>query len=163
MSVYYVLAPELGTVKIGFAEKPKSRFSKIQSDCPTRLILLAIEDGDETTEGERHARFADYRQRGEWFRHEGELLEYISTLAPVPAKVPSLNARLIAVGISKTYASQILSGKQRPAISLAIHIFRETGWRHARIADLTEGQMAVFEEVDPWTPRQDATDQSAAA
>jgi hypothetical protein len=55
-------------------------------------------------------------------------------------------------GISKSYASEILSGSRDPSRPLAIHIFRKTGWRHASIADLTETQMRVFEAVDPWTP-----------
>lgn len=65
-----------------------------------------------------------------------------------------------AVGISKSYASQILSddpAQQRaPSRPLAIHIYRRTGWRHASIADLTDDQLATLETVDPWTPRQQA-------
>lgn len=60
-------------------------------------------------------------------------------------------------GISKGYASDILNGK-RPTLGrpIAIHIYRTTGWRHPVIADLTEEQMAVFEQVDPWSPREAA-------
>lgn len=64
-----------------------------------------------------------------------------------------------AVGISQSYASMILSDESTPAQSrrtpprsLAILIFRKTGWRHESIAELTEEQMQVFEEVEPWTP-----------
>lgn len=55
-----------------------------------------------------------------------------------------------ASGISQTYASLIERGKQRPSRSLAIHLYRKTGWRHESIAELTEDQMAVFEQVEPW-------------
>jgi Helix-turn-helix. len=60
-------------------------------------------------------------------------------------------------GISKSYASEILNGK-RPTLGrpIAIHIYRKTGWRHESIADLTEDQMEVFEQVDPWSPREAA-------
>lgn len=62
-----------------------------------------------------------------------------------------------AAGISKSYASEILAGKRenlgRP---LAIHIYRMTGWRHSSIADLTEDQMRVFEQVDPWSSPREA-------
>lgn len=62
-----------------------------------------------------------------------------------------------AAGISKSYASEILNGKRetlgRP---LAIHIYRTTGWRHSSIADLTEEQMQVYEQVDRWSPREAA-------
>lgn len=64
-----------------------------------------------------------------------------------------------AAGISLSYANKILlDGDHRrvPPRSLAILIFRKTGWRHESIAELTEDQMAVFEEVDPWTPRAQA-------
>ena len=71
---------------------------------------------------------------------------------------PTPSAVRDAAGISQSYASMILSdeeGKRRvPPRSLAILIFRKTGWRHSTIADLTEEQMAVFEQVDPWSPRQ---------
>jgi transcriptional regulator with XRE-family HTH domain len=56
-------------------------------------------------------------------------------------------------GISKGYASDILNGKRKTLNRpLAIHIFRTTGWRHESIADLTDAQMATFEQVDPWSP-----------
>jgi hypothetical protein len=43
--------------------------------------------------------------------------------------------------------------KRVPPRSLAILLFRKTNWKHESIADLTEEQMRVFEQVDPWTPR----------
>lgn len=72
---------------------------------------------------------------------------------------PSPKAIVEATGISPSYASMILSdGEHRriPPRSLAILIFRKTGWKHESIGDLTEQQMRVFEEVDPWVPRADA-------
>lgn len=59
--------------------------------------------------------------------------------------------------ISKSYASEILSGKRAPARALAIHIMRKTGWRHERIADLTDADIAALERIEPYQP------QSAAA
>lgn len=58
--------------------------------------------------------------------------------------------------ISASYASEIINGKRTPARPLAIHIFRKTGWKHDLIADLTDAQIDVLEQVEPWTPRQDA-------
>ena len=61
-----------------------------------------------------------------------------------------------AVDISISYANKIMmsEGEHRriPPRSLAILIFRKTGWRHDSIAGLTEEQMQVFEQVDPWSP-----------
>lgn len=57
-------------------------------------------------------------------------------------------------GISPSYASMILSGKrEKIPRSLAIHILRKTGWRHALLADLTDEQISVLEAIEPWQPR----------
>jgi transcriptional regulator with XRE-family HTH domain len=69
---------------------------------------------------------------------------------------PSFTTLVEAAGISRGYASDILNGKQSPSRPLAIHIFRQTGWKHGLIADLTDAQIEVLESVEPWVPRQDA-------
>lgn len=153
MSVYYVHAPDLGLVKIGYAEKPQTRFTKIQSDSPTRLVLLAIEAGDLAREAERHEQFADYRHCGEWFRHEGALCEHIKTLEPIVGRPLSLNAKIVAMGVSKTHASLIVRGIQPPSLSLAIAIWRATGWKCPRIEQATDEQLRIIEHLDPWTPK----------
>lgn len=61
-----------------------------------------------------------------------------------------------AAGISPSYANQITTGARIPPRALAIHIFRKTGWRHDSIADLTEEQMALLEQLEPWQPREPA-------
>lgn len=69
---------------------------------------------------------------------------------------PSPKELVDASGISPSYASMILSDgehKRIPPRSLAILLYRKTGWKHESIRDLTEDQMLVFEQVDPWTPR----------
>lgn len=55
-----------------------------------------------------------------------------------------------AAGISKTYASDILAGKQPPSRPLAIHILKSTGWRHERIANLSDADIDALERIDPW-------------
>jgi hypothetical protein len=67
-----------------------------------------------------------------------------------------------ATGISVPYASQIVGGTRRPARSLAIVIFRKTGWRHDSIADLSDSQMTVLEQVDPWVSRAAPAEKAAA-
>ncbi len=70
---------------------------------------------------------------------------------------PTTSELALKAGISKSYASDILNGKRetlgRP---IAIHIYRATGWTHPSIADLTEEQMAMLEQIDPWQPREAA-------
>jgi len=55
-------------------------------------------------------------------------------------------------GISKSYASEILSAARTPSRPLAINILRKTGWRHPLIADLTDEQITTLEQIEPWTP-----------
>lgn len=63
---------------------------------------------------------------------------------------PALKDLVAKTGISKGYASDILSGRQKPSRRAAIHIYRCTGWRHELIAELTEEQMTALETVDPY-------------
>lgn len=66
---------------------------------------------------------------------------------------PSIGELMAAIGISKTYASDILASRQDPSRPLAIHIYRRTGWRADCIVDLTEEQIGVLEQIEPWQPR----------
>lgn len=69
---------------------------------------------------------------------------------------PSPKALCEAAGISQSYASMILSDetkhRREPTRALALLMFREFGWRHPVIADLTDEQIAVLQEVETWTP-----------
>lgn len=156
MSVYYVIAPDVGLAKIGYAEHARKRFSKIQSDSPVRLVLAAVEDGGADVEAARHLQFADLRRRGEWFAHEGSLAEHVASLPPLGAKQPSLHARVIAVGISKAHASQIINGKHRPSLPLAVAIWQATGWKCPRIEGATDKELTMIAKVLPWSPRKAA-------
>ena len=55
-----------------------------------------------------------------------------------------------AAGISRSYANEIVSGARQPSRALAIHIMRKTGWRHSLIADLSDEQIAMLEQIEPW-------------
>lgn len=145
MSVYYVHAPETGLVKIGFAEQPFSRLSKMQVDSPTRLILVAVEDGGKAVERERHQQFAELRSRGEWFRHELKLAEHIASLPPLimPARRSRISGALgrwivanghtlesfaKVAGTTQATLSRICDGKQFPRRDLMLRIVDATGW-----------------------------------
>jgi len=65
---------------------------------------------------------------------------------------PSTSELAAQADISKSYASEILTGKRDPQRPLAIHIFRSTGWRHEVIAGLSDEQMNVLESIEPWKP-----------
>jgi hypothetical protein len=68
MSVYYVTCRTLGLVKIGHANDPKRRFQGFKTSSPVPIALEAQSDGGEAEERDLHARFAELREIGEWFR-----------------------------------------------------------------------------------------------
>jgi hypothetical protein len=75
--VYFVGAP--GMVKIGRSRNPHDRLVGLRSGIPLPLELLAVlPDGSQ--ERELHERFAHLRLKGEWFRREAELEEFIADL-----------------------------------------------------------------------------------
>ena len=65
---------------------------------------------------------------------------------------PSQQELIAKAGIGQSYASMILNGKRTPPRPLAIRIFRRTGWKHDVIADLTDEQIELLEQVEPYAP-----------
>lgn len=77
MAVYFIHAPSCRLVKIGFADKPRNRFSALQVGCPVKLRPLGVIDGGEAEESVLHAMFKDEWSHGEWFRMTDRIGEYI--------------------------------------------------------------------------------------
>lgn len=84
MSVYFATCRELGLVKIGHATDPKRRLQGFQTGCPKPLELEAQFDGGGKEERELHARFAEHRERGEWFRLCPDIESVIQEHKPAP-------------------------------------------------------------------------------
>ena len=93
--IYFIRDEATRLIKIGFtAGDGEERRRELQTGCPGKLVLLLQMEGSKQEETAWHERFADDRDRGEWFRPETELL-----LAITEAKVSQLeteNARLQA-------------------------------------------------------------------
>lgn len=66
---------------------------------------------------------------------------------------PSQSELQARLGISQAYASMILRNARNPSRPLAIRIFREFGWRHPVIAELTDAQIDALEAVEPWNAK----------
>jgi hypothetical protein len=82
MSVYFIQAGDSGLVKIGCAQDPKKRLACLQLHNHEKLRLLRVMRGMREVEADLHHRFHEYRVRGEWFRLEGGLAEYVKKLPP---------------------------------------------------------------------------------
>lgn len=65
-------------VKIGYTTNVWQRLSDLNAMSPFRLDILLLAQGDFTQERDFHGQFARQWIRGEWFRHDGKLAEFIA-------------------------------------------------------------------------------------
>lgn len=89
--VYFVSAPELGLVKIGFSTDLAARFDALAHGSPVELRLLHAEPGSEERERSFHERFDLLRVRGEWFRIAGDLADYLNEAIRQPARLRAVS------------------------------------------------------------------------
>ena len=82
--VYYVLdASRLDIrVKIGTTTNLSERLKSLAHQTMSRQqpLVLALEDGGERREVERHQQFDRHRAMGEWFRYDKELMDHVASL-----------------------------------------------------------------------------------
>lgn len=55
---------------------------------------------------------------------------------------PSLNARLISIGVSESYASLLANGRRSPSLALALKIERELGIPVSQWTSASDGEAA---------------------
>ena len=87
--VYFIRAPQLGLIKIGVANCIHRRLADFGQIIPVDLDVLGIMPCGRQSILEQmlHGKFRHLRERGEWFREDDALLDYIKAHAhPVPAK-----------------------------------------------------------------------------
>lgn len=76
--VYFIGCRGLPYVKIGKAVSPRQRLRDLQSGCPVELFIMATTK--DFTEDILHKRFDHSRVRGEWFKLDWELQNFINQL-----------------------------------------------------------------------------------
>jgi hypothetical protein len=77
-AVYFLKSAEF--IKIGYAADFDARLRELQVGNPVELELLGLLPGPPALEHRIHAAFSDQRERGEWFRAEGRLTEFLADL-----------------------------------------------------------------------------------
>lgn len=83
--IYFLRAHESGRVKIGHTDRPVAdRVRELQTGSPDRLSLIGTMRGDQRGERSLHARFAESREHGEWFRPTEDLMGFIAMAATDP-------------------------------------------------------------------------------
>jgi hypothetical protein len=78
--VYFLRIGSDGPVKIGSSRDPAARQADLQTAHPDKLVLLGAVGGGRGEELRLHRKFSSLRLMGEWFRPDGELLEYIASV-----------------------------------------------------------------------------------
>ena len=94
--VYFLKALRSKAVKIGTSSDVAQRIAGLRAQYGSRLVLVGTVPGDERYEKTLHRAFADYRIRGEWFRCEGRLATFLSSLPFLPEDVRSVSRRRVA-------------------------------------------------------------------
>lgn len=59
----------------------------------------------------------------------------------------ALAERLRAIGISQSYASQIVNGRRAPSLALALRIHREIGVKLGPIADASPAEIRTLKRL----------------
>ena len=78
--VYFLQQDVDGLIKIGYTSGPlRDRLKQFETGNPNRLDLLLILDGGYELEKKLHDRFHEFHERGEWFRPEKELVDFIES------------------------------------------------------------------------------------
>ncbi len=79
-TLYFIEAVGLNLIKIGHTTDIRERLSRLQMGCPVELRILFVIPGTANDETRLHFRFHELHARGEWFRAESALLDYIEEL-----------------------------------------------------------------------------------
>jgi hypothetical protein len=75
--VYFIQAAE--AIKIGYSKDAPKRLAGLQTSSSEDLVLLGFVRGTRDDERELHKMFCHLQLRGEWFRLEEELTDYIKS------------------------------------------------------------------------------------
>ena len=149
--IYFITARDVGRVKIGYSHRPDSRITNLNTGSPVALTLERVCDGDFETERALHTRFAAHRHLGEWFVLSDEIEAHMATL-PSPIRLvrpKSMNKILIeALGCSKGYASQVLSGKDghKITIPIAVSVYRHCGLKIGPLETATDDEIDTLDK-----------------
>lgn len=135
MSVYFIHVND-SAVKIGHAQKPYQRLMNLQAGAVERLKLISCIDGGREQERALHERFAELRIRGEMFRREGALQDYIETLPPPPSPPPRPPRRKAKHSTEDAQRCGSMGGKAKAAnfkaeLELSVEEMREV-WMTAK-------------------------------
>lgn len=142
----YAISNGRGAVKIGWSKDPLKRHKYLQTAHTDKLTILGVKEGSASDETALHDSFANFRLRGEWFRLEGRVCQFVAQLSPPPSKTISTCDRACAgplanfignargrvtefareLGVSKGAVHDLITGRRKPGLELATKIEKAT-------------------------------------
>lgn len=90
-TIYFIHAPDVNRIKIGYAYNHWRRFKGISTSSPIEIEGIGVIRGDRVVENAIHRRFAHLRYRFEWFDFKPELQNFVRDLSS-PWEGSDLNA-----------------------------------------------------------------------
>lgn len=79
-SIVYFIGVRYGLIKIGYSTNFQKRLWTLQCASPVELEVFTWVEAPQSLEAYYHRRFADSRERGEWFKRTPELTQEINRL-----------------------------------------------------------------------------------
>lgn len=117
--IYFIREGVSGHIKIGLTDAPWRRLDEIQTNCPGVLTLVGCLPGGPAEERAFHQRFATERARGEWFREEGALAEFVARLDPPPQR---RRPKFDDIPINRMTPAQFVANKGALALAAALGV-----------------------------------------
>lgn len=77
--VYFVLVDSTRNIKIGYSTNIRRRIHTLQTSIPEKIKLLGYITGDMNKEKELHKMFRVHKIKGEWYRFDTSIIDYINT------------------------------------------------------------------------------------
>lgn len=74
----YVVEAQIGLIKVGGSRFPERRAENISAHSPCRVRLIAKWPGSLLAEQDVHCRLRAHRSHNEWFRMEGDSLDFFN-------------------------------------------------------------------------------------
>jgi len=134
----FVYAIESGDiVKIGWSHKPLDRLHQIRTTAPNCRLLGVRQARSQSYERAYHLIFSEWQEKGEWFRKEGEVKDFLKHLQPYNPGTDERSALRKAVdlagnvsGLAKLLGSitpQAVSQWRRVPAERVIQVEKATG------------------------------------
>lgn len=86
-AIYFMQETDSGAIKIGFSRNVGIRKNNMQTNNSSELKTLGLIEGSIADEMKIHQKFGHLRIRGEWYKPEAELLDFI-TLVTKEGNIP---------------------------------------------------------------------------